>query len=595
MNRVQHIFYRRIRTLDRSTRRLRGYLSAARVLLILEGIALYGALIFALTRSHISFTLHFGSYVDTRAMILALGVLGILQVFVNRRVVAALSRRFSLEAYDERRILFDLGQAARTATTIEQLYQLAVDKVKEALHTSNVSIFVRDDKTGDYICRISSPQPEAMGFISGVQQKESDHLALARNAFVVKRLRNMSVPLGVEPDDFTAWARALISASPAVREARKQESETLQRIDSRLLLQIMMKDQLIGIISLGPRPGGRGFSADDKQMLTAVAGQMAFVIEHSNLVGRMVEEERLRHELALAMEVQQRLFPALPPASDSLELSGFCQPAREVGGDYYDFLELDHGEIGIAVADVAGKGIAAALLMSMVQASLRSQAGMSATDGMGQPLADLVRAMNRLLWRSTGASSYVTFFYAQFDEATRQLTYVNAGHNPPLLLRANKAGKHAMSQQRTSLYINHYQRATCAPALHPEVEADTMTAVLEDPSELIMLDHDDSNAPLCLKLTAGGPVIGAFEDCYYEQETIQMQSGDLLVAYTDGVTEALNAEGEEFGEARLQETLASFTQLTADQARDSLLQRLRLWCEGTPQHDDLTFVVMRVK
>ncbi len=591
MKRLQRIFYRRIHMLDRSTRRIRGYLTAARALLVLEGVALYGALIFALTKSHISLTSRFGSYVDTRAMILALGLLGLLQVFLNRRVVAALGRRFSPEAYDERRILFDLGQAARTATTIEQLYQLAVDKIKEALHTSNVSIFVRDDKTGDYVCRISSPQPEAAGV--GVKGKEGERLALASNAFVVKRLRNISAPLGVEPDDFTAWTRALASAPPAIREARKRESETLQRIDSRLLLQIMMKDQLIGIISLGPRPGKRGFSADDKQMLTAVAGQMAFVIEHSNLVGRMVEEERLRHELALATEVQQRLFPALPPASDSLELSGFCQPAREVGGDYYDFLELDHGEIGIAVADVAGKGMAAALLMSMVQASLRSHAGTSATAGMGQPLADLVRAMNRLLWRSTGASSYVTFFYAQFDEATRQLTYVNAGHNPPLLLRANNAGSTVLSEQRTSLYIDRYQRATCALAFHPDVETGTMTAVLEDPAELIMAA--DSSAPPCLKLTTGGLVIGAFEDCYYEQETIRVESGDLLVAYTDGVTEALNAEGEEFGEARLQETLASLTHLTAEQVRDSLLQRLRLWCEGAPQHDDLTFVVMKAK
>ena len=143
---------------------------------------------------------------------------------------------------------------------------------------------------------------------------------------------------------------------------------------------------------------------------------MAFIIENAKLFQRMVEEERLRRELSIATEVQRRLFPASPPEVASLELSGFCQPAREIGGDYYDFLILDDGQIGIAVADVAGKGISAALLMSTVQASLRSQA--IAARGS---LSDLVSTMNRLMYSSTGAASYATSIYAQFDEVTRCL------------------------------------------------------------------------------------------------------------------------------------------------------------------------------
>src|SRR5207302_10957913 len=145
---------------------------------------------------------------------------------------------------------------------------------------------------------------------------------------------------------------------------------------------------------------------------------------------RIVEQERLRRELALAAEVQMRLFPDNNPETGTLQLFGVCLPARGVGGDYYDFLHLGDGRIGIALADVAGKGIAAALIMSVVQASLRSLA-----ESDGASLAELAGRLNRLLHRSTGSNSYATFFYAQFDEDSRRLRYVNAGHNPPYLLR----------------------------------------------------------------------------------------------------------------------------------------------------------------
>src|SRR5207244_1205410 len=186
-------------------------------------------------------------------------------------------------------------------------------------------------------------------------------LAFLKDAFVVKRLNHLMIPLVIELKDFEMWTKAFADAPREVREARTRERETLRQIKAHLLLQIKIKDQLVGILSLGPRRAGHEYSATDKEMLMAVATQLAFVIENSRLIERMVAEERLRRELALAAEVQQRLFPAFPPVSASLELSGFCQPARGVGGDYYDFIALGGQRIGIAVADVSGKGISAAL------------------------------------------------------------------------------------------------------------------------------------------------------------------------------------------------------------------------------------------
>jgi len=348
----------------------------------------------------------------------------------------------------------------------------------------------------------------------------------------------------------------------------------------------MMKDELVGVISLGARAGDKTFSPEDKRMLMAIAGQMAFIIENAKLVQRMVEEERLRRELSVATEVQRRLFPAHPPEVASLDLSGFCQPAREVGGDYYDFLTLDDGQIGIAVADVAGKGISAALLMSTVQASLRSQA--IAARGS---LSDLVSTMNRLMYSSTGAASYATFFYAQFDERTRRLTYVNAGHNPPFLLRAGAESGVARLNRVPEFYCDAlFKRKSITSGRDT---AGTAAAVLE--ATTVMEEAESREAQPFMRLTSGGPVIGVFRSCVYEQETVQLQSGDLLLAYTDGVTEAFNADGEEFGEERLQELLRSSSHMSADEVRDTVVHCVRNWCATAPQHDDLTFIVLKVK
>jgi sigma-B regulation protein RsbU (phosphoserine phosphatase) len=314
----------------------------------------------------------------------------------------------------------------------------------------------------------------------------------------------------------------------------------LRRLGARQLVPVNARERLTGVLALGPRAEGQTYSPEEKLLLLTVAGQLALVIENSKLLERMVEEERLRRELAMAAEVQRRLFPEGPPPSEAVELAGYCQPARKVGGDYYDFFDFGGGQTGLVVADVAGKGISAALLMSTLQASLRA----CVADGRpgGSPdgeLSELVSTLNRLLCRSTGPASYVTFFYAQFDAGARSLGYVNAGHNPPLLLREGGV-----------------------------------------PDE---------------KLDLGGPVLGIFEGCAYEQGAVPLQPGDLFVGYTDGVVEALDARGEEFGERRLRDCVASLSNLTAEEICERVVRRLDEWCAGTPQHDDLTLVVLKVK
>jgi sigma-B regulation protein RsbU (phosphoserine phosphatase) len=266
------------------------------------------------------------------------------------------------------------------------------------------------------------------------------------------------------------------------------------------------------------------------------------MIENARLTDRVVEQETLRRDIALASEVQRRLLPDAPPRSESVDFAAASVPARRIGGDYYDFVELNDGRIGIALADVSGKGVAAALIMSVVQTSLR----IISSEG-DVPPPRLVARMNEFVYQSTPASKYATFFYAQLDVQRRTLRYVNAGHNAPYLLRA--------------------ARPSTAGSALPEIE----------------------------RLSVGGMVVGMFPEAIYEEATVELCPGDVLLAFTDGVPEAHNPENDEFGEERLQQLLRQTAHLPADEISARISAEMKNWIRDAEQYDDLTFIVMKVR
>lgn len=474
-----------------------------------------------------------GRRADLVALFLLAGAMVALHKLSQRYLLPRIVRYFSPAAYQERQVLFSLGQEARSATNIQELYAAIAKRIAIAFEADNVAILVRSDATGDYESLVSSTH-------SAGDDATEAKLKLPREAFVVKRLQGLSTPLVIESTEFEIWNRALDTGPSTMRDARVTERDVLRQLKSHLLVQVRSKDQLVGILSLGLRRGHFRYSTSDREVLTSVAGQLALVIENARLAERMVVQEKLNRELAMAVEVQRRLLPSQSPDNTALELAGFCEPARGVGGDYYDFIVRDDRQLGIAIADVSGKGLPAALLMSTVQATLRSLAAKNGNYANGKTsLAETVGTLNRLLCDSTGGANYVTFFYAQFDPSTKRLVYVNAGHNPPLYLSADSL-------------------------------------------------HDFT------PLNCGGLIVGAFRDCIYEQAFIETKPGDLLFAYTDGLTESLNRNGEEFGEHRIKETLKEHSLLSVYEIRDELVRRVKEWSTGAPQYDDLTFVIMKV-
>ncbi|MFQ5926802.1 MAG: PP2C family protein-serine/threonine phosphatase [Terriglobia bacterium] len=243
-------------------------------------------------------------------------------------------------------------------------------------------------------------------------------------------------------------------------------------------------------------------------------------------------ERRVADEMEIAQQVQRKLFPQKTPLLETLDYAGACVPARAVGGDYYDFLKLGSGRLGLVLADIVGKGIAAALLMANLQANLRSQCVIALDNLLG-----LLQSVNRALFESTEASHYATLFFADYEDATRRLRYANCGHNPPLLLRGN--------------------------------------ATLE-------------------RLPATATVLGMFEDWESSIGAVQLAPGDTLVVFTDGVTEALSDAGEEFGETRLIETLRAHRDLSVDTLLITLASTVQQF-SGSEQEDDLTLLVARAR
>jgi serine phosphatase RsbU (regulator of sigma subunit) len=259
---------------------------------------------------------------------------------------------------------------------------------------------------------------------------------------------------------------------------------------------------------------------------------LALVARRRAAAEKLESERRAVQELEIAKQVQARLFPQKPPLLKTLEYAGICIQAREVGGDYYDFLDLGRERFGLVIGDIAGKGIAAALLMANLQANFRSQCAIA----FDKPRCFL-QAVNELFCENTTDSAYATLFFAQYDDGTQRLRYVNCGHLSALLLRCDNT--------------------------------------LE-------------------RLPSTATVLGLFEqwDCLIEEA--QLFAGDMLALYTDGVTEALNDGGEEFGEQRLIEALLSHRELSSQAMLSSIVDEVRQF-SPREQHDDITLIVAKVR
>jgi len=266
--------------------------------------------------------------------------------------------------------------------------------------------------------------------------------------------------------------------------------------------------------------------------LSASFNQMTSNLERLFSVEK--EKERLQTELEIAREVQNQLYPKEAPPMRGLKLTVCCDPARMVSGDYYDYQEIAGGKMAFAIGDVAGKGISAALLMATISAALRAQINLNQPNTLLQSSV-VVSRLNKQIWANTAPEKYATFFFATFDELSRKLTYTNAGHLSPLLFRDGGVSS----------------------------------------------------------LDSNGTVVGAFPGALYDESTLILNPGDLLLCYTDGITEPENPYGEMFGEERLIDLVKKHSQRDDRELLQIILEAVRSWT-GTPElQDDMTLLLAR--
>jgi serine phosphatase RsbU (regulator of sigma subunit) len=322
------------------------------------------------------------------------------------------------------------------------------------------------------------------------------------------------------------------------------ELATISALEAECLVPILGRERrLVGALILGPRADGEPYSRQDTGLLDSVANHVVSVVENiclaERMAGRMESERRIRQEIEFAKQVQARLFPQKLPQLRTLEYAGCCIQARQVGGDYYDFLEMAPGRMAFVLADVAGKGLAGALLMANLQANLRSQYAMA----LDNPRA-LLASVNRLFYENTDENSYATLFFADYDDTSRRFRYVNCGHLPPLLLRGTPG--------------------------------------------------NGGEKPAVERLPATGTVLGLFKDWQCEFGEVYLSCGDIVVIYSDGATEATDENQAEFGESGLLAALDRHRELPTQSLLEAVVDRVQRYQHGG-QADDITLVIARCR
>lgn len=307
----------------------------------------------------------------------------------------------------------------------------------------------------------------------------------------------------------------------------------LLELNCQLIVPLADKGELVGLIATSAKVANFRYTYEDISLLSVLANQVVVSLNNSKLYAESIEKQRLEEELAVARQIQIDLLPKKVPEHNNYDFAAFNHPSRQVGGDYYDFIQSLNGNICIVVADVSGKGVGAALLVARLQAVLQSEGN------RGLPQETMISGINEFLVNSTSADKFVTMFYGELDCNSRSFCFCNAGHNYPFILRKDKN-----------------------------------------------IDY----------LTDGGLILGALPGSKYQTATVQLNSGDILVIYTDGLSEAFNEHAEEFGEERLIQTVREASSKSAQFIIGHMIKSIRQFAsDPSEEMDDMTVVVIKAK
>jgi phosphoserine phosphatase RsbU/P len=312
---------------------------------------------------------------------------------------------------------------------------------------------------------------------------------------------------------------------------RSQDSIVSFGIRSAMCVPLWNNKTVTGLIYVDRLIQEKVFSQDDLSLLTSLANVAAIKLENAKLVEQMIEKKRMEHELAIAGDIQQNLLPKEAPTVEGWDITGTNTPCYTIGGDYFDFIRRPSGRLAFALGDVSGKGAGAALMMMVLRATVHSAASQKEND-----VVSIMTDANAAMYHNSPEQAYVTFFVGDLDPETGELLYVNAGHIPPIVYRAASGEIH--------------------------------------------------------RLETGGTVVGMFDTAPFELGKSNLESGDTLIVFTDGVSESWGADGEEYGEERLEELVKKNAKLSASDLMDTIEREVDAYATGRAT-DDRTLIVVK--
>jgi len=346
------------------------------------------------------------------------------------------------------------------------------------------------------------------------------------------RLKNQKIQVSQSIINQAVNQNSSILTSDAQDDTRfKAEASIINlNIHSAMCVPLWNNKEIIGVIYADRIFMLEQFTEEDLKLMTLLANLAAIKIENSKLVEQGIEKEKMEKELSLASQIQRDFLPKEKPRSESYEIAGSNVPCYQVGGDYYDFIDIDSDRIGITIADVSGKGVSASLLMASLRAALQSEVHSE------YDIEKMVKKLNDFIHRSSGTNKFITFFFSELNKTTSELKYVNAGHNPPLIVG-----------QKGNIR----------------------------------------------RLESSGFCLGMFPNIDYKVEKLNLGVGDTALLFTDGITESRNKANEEFEEQRLVKILKKNTKIGAQDLLDKINKDVEEFTIGTEQMDDQTIVVIK--
>ena len=417
-----------------------------------------------------------------------------------------------LTTTDKLRMLLDITKKISRSLDLQEVLNLVMDTLDS---------LIPYDAAGIFVVKCVDKSAVAEGEEPCVFQAE------AVRGYDIDELTNLHLKLGEG-----LIGQVALTAEPITSpDVRKNPNYINARSETRseMVAPIISNTEVIGVFDLESDELD-AYSEDDLQVLGLLASHVAIIIEKVMLTEQLIEKKRLEGQLEVARQVQLELLPARDPQLEGYDISAYNFPTEEVSGDYYDWVQIYDDQIGLVIADVSGKGVPAALLMAFLRASLRA-----ATHVGYSPHISMAK-VNYLLWESIERNQFVTAFYGILDVTNKTLTYTNAGHNPPILLKQN--------------------------------------------GDLSFIDR-------------GSVPLGMFRDTRYHEYYLTTDPGDVLMLYTDGVTEANNPHGEEFGRDRLAQAVTANRQLGARELISAVHTEVLAWTEGRGATDDVTFFVIK--